>query len=169
MYAEKQIPLLIEAASFVQASTPAFTLLAVGAGPHQHLFTEAATTRPWLKVLGPKFGADKAVCFAVADVFVMPGLVGLAVLDSFTAGLPVITTRYLYHSPEIEYVSSGENGLVTALNAEAYAAALIELLQTPAELNRLKAGARASSTYYTVERMVENFAQGILAALKTKN
>jgi len=169
MYAEKQIPLLIEAASLVQASIPAFTLLAVGAGPHQHLFIEAAATRPWLKVLGPKFGAQKAVCFAVADVFVMPGLVGLAVLDSFTAGLPVITTRYPYHSPEIEYVSSGENGLITALTADAYAAALVELLQTPAELNRLKAGARASSTYYTVERMVENFAKGILAALKTKN
>jgi glycosyltransferase involved in cell wall biosynthesis len=165
MYAEKQIPLLLEAADLVQAQLPNFALLAVGAGPHQELFVQAAQTRPWLKVLGPKFGVDKALCFAVADVFVMPGLVGLAVLDSFTAGLPVITTNYPFHSPEIEYVVPNDNGLVTDMTAQAYATGLTTVLQNPTELARLKAGARHAANYYSVERMVTNFGQGILASL----
>ncbi len=165
MYAEKQIPLLLEAVQQVRAAVPGLNLLAVGAGPEQHLFAQAAQSMPWIKVLGPRFGPDKALCFALADVFVMPGLVGLAVLDSFTAGLPVATTQYPFHSPEIEYVQPGHNGLMTAFSAPAYAAGLIELLQQPDQLNHLKAGARASAGYYTIERMVNNFGQGILAAL----
>lgn len=168
MYAEKQIPLLLKAADEICAAVPGFTLLAVGAGADQHLFAEASQTRPWLKVLGPKFGAEKAVCFAVSDVFMMPGLVGLAVLDSFTAGLPVATTQYPFHSPEIEYVQPGQNGLMTAFSAEAYAAGVATLLQAPAELARLKAGARASAGYYTMERMVENFGQGVLSQVKSE-
>ena len=166
MYAEKQIPLLLQAATQVQAAVPGLNLLAVGAGPEQHLFAEAAAAHPWIKVLGPRFGADKALCFALADVFVMPGLVGLAVLDSFTAGLPVATTAYPFHSPEIEYVQPGQNGLVTAFNATAYAEGLIHLLHHPEQLGHLKAGARASAGYYTIERMVQNFGQGIIAALR---
>jgi glycosyltransferase involved in cell wall biosynthesis len=166
MYAEKQIPLLLQAADKVRALVPGFSLLAVGAGPDAYLFEDAAKTRPWLHVLGPKFGHEKALCFTVADVFVMPGLVGLAVLDSFAAGLPVATTTYPFHSPEIEYVVPGENGLVTDVNPEAYAEGLASLLQDPARLATLKAGARTAASYYTLERMVGNFGNGILKAIE---
>jgi len=165
MYPEKKIPLLLQAADAVRAQLPDFQLIAVGAGSHAHLFAQAATTRPWLHMLGPQFGVDKALCFALADIFVMPGLVGLAVLDSFAAGLPVATTHYRFHSPEIEYVQQGTNGIITAFSAKAYADALTSLLQNPTELAALKAGARASAQIYTLKAMVQNFGVGILAAL----
>jgi L-malate glycosyltransferase len=37
----------------------------------------------------------------------MPGLVGLAVLDAFADGIPRVTTVIEYHSPEIEYLVPG--------------------------------------------------------------
>jgi glycosyltransferase involved in cell wall biosynthesis len=91
----------------------------------------------------------------------MPGRVGLGILDSLAAGLPLVTTRISIHTPEVEYLEDGYNGLMTEPNPEAYAHAVIRLLSTPNELRRLKAGAQTSSEKYSIEAMVDNFHRGI--------
>ncbi len=42
-----------------------------------------------------------------------PGAVGLAILDAFAAGLPMVTTHCRGHGPEIAYLRQNENGLMT--------------------------------------------------------
>ena len=39
-----------------------------------------------------------------ANLMLIPGLVGLAVVDSFAAQCPVVTTDFRGHSPEFEYI-----------------------------------------------------------------
>ena len=97
----------------------------------------------------------------------MPGLVGLAIIDSFVAGLPIVTTDLDYHSPEIEYLHSGSNGVMVreAEDPGAYAEAVCTLLQNPATLQQLRDGCVESAQHYSMTQMVERFANGVKEAL----
>ena len=63
----------------------------------------------WVHWVGPKFGREKTDLMAISDVFLLPGRVGLAILDAFA----VLTTRLDIHCPEIEYLEEDRNVLVT--------------------------------------------------------
>lgn len=53
--------------------------------------------------------------FKAADLFAIPGHVGLALNQAFYWGLPVITEAGI-HPPEIQYLSSGSNGFIVGEN-----------------------------------------------------
>ena len=165
MYAEKNIPMLIAAADMIHARVPNFYLLAIGSGTHAYQFDEASKTRPWLRSLGPRFGKEKATCFAISRLFLMPGLVGLAVLDCFVTQTPMATTVYEFHSPEIDYLMDGENGIVTDFDTNAYVEGVIKVLESPETLARLRKGCAESAPMYSMEAMVANFGDGIIQAI----
>ena len=58
-----------------------------------------------------------------------PGLVGLSIIDSFAAGIPIITTTSKIHSPEISYLQHNYNGLILENDFELYSKQVIMLLQ----------------------------------------
>jgi glycosyltransferase involved in cell wall biosynthesis len=124
-----------------------------------------ATRDRFIHFLGPRIGREKALLFKMADVFLLPGAVGLAILDSFAAGLPLLTTELPDHGPEISYLSPGSNGLITPHDPQSYADATIDLLRSPQKLARLRNGAIASSSLHSIENMVANFRSGILDCL----
>ena len=102
----------------------------------------------------------------MADVLLNPGLVGLGILDSFAAGLPIITTADAKHSPEIAYLVDGENGLRVTGDSRVFAAAVSRTLRDPGLLHKMKQGAQACADRYTIENMVENLKRGILRCLE---
>jgi glycosyltransferase involved in cell wall biosynthesis len=75
-----------------------------------------------------------------------------------------------YHSPEIEYLVPGRDGVVLANpdDADAYAEAVAGLLRDEGRRRRLVAGGRAASRRYTVEAMAERFAAGVEHALAAR-
>jgi len=75
------------------------------------------------------------------------------------------TTAYPHHSPEIAYLQTGRNGLMTGYEVDAFADGVVRLFQQAQELDALREGCRASAGEYTVERMADNFCEGILACL----
>jgi glycosyltransferase involved in cell wall biosynthesis len=105
--------------------------------------------------------------WAVSKVLLMPGLVGLVIVDSFALGVPIITTEYPYHSPEIDYLKNGVNGLMIECGESpaVYADAVARLLTSPDLLSALRRGALASAADHTIEAMASNFANGIKNAL----
>ena len=105
---------------------------------------------------------------SLGKTFLMPGLVGLAVLDSFAYGMPMVTTDYPYHSPEIDYLEDGLNGVIVkdAENPRAYADAVIRVLKDEPYRKGLKDGARKALKTYTIESMAERFAEGVIRALE---
>src|SRR6266571_2246355 len=137
----KSLPFLIEASRRVKARVPAFQLIVIGGGAEEGAVKRLVKDLDWVHCVGPQFGREKAEILAVSDVFLLPGAVGLAVLDAFAAGLPILTTRIPIHGPEIEYLEEGVNGLMTDPQPEAYAEAVSSVLSADEHLNRLRAAA----------------------------
>ncbi len=161
LYPDKKLDLLVTAGDQIHKVIPGFRLVVIGDGPSAKDIQSAAASRPWLKCVGVQKGRAKAVYFRVADLVLNPGLVGLHVLDSFCAGVPMITTAAARHSPEIAYLRNGVNGLVVNGGADAYANAVIELLRDKDRLAALKQAALLDARSFTLDNMVNRFADGI--------
>lgn len=162
---EKGIGFLLEAAEKIKAQVPNFHLVIIGGGPERERVEAAARSSSWIHWVGSQFGREKAVLFRLADVFLLPGYVGLAILDAFAAGLPLLTTNLPFHRPEIEYLEPGKNGLITEHEVDAYSSGVSWLLNDLEALSEFKRAASDSGRIYTMEAMVDNFRSGIHAWL----
>jgi glycosyltransferase involved in cell wall biosynthesis len=165
LHAEKRIDFLQEAADALHARLPAFRLIAIGDGPRRESFAGWAAAREWVHYVGRVSDEEKVLCLAAGDVLLNPGLVGLAILDSFCAEVPLITTDCGIVSPEIAYLHDGINGAITENSVTSFVAAAASLLTQPDRLDGLRAGCRASASQYSVANMARNFSDGIVQAL----
>jgi glycosyltransferase involved in cell wall biosynthesis len=167
LYPNKRLDFLLEAAEVIAAAVPDFELVVVGSGPDQEMVRRAAAWHPWLHHVGARFGREKAVLARKTQLLLMPGAVGLGILDSFSFQLPMVTTAEALHGPEIEYLRDGVNGLMADPGGtpQAYARTVITLLRDPARIGRLKSGCAISARTYTLDAMVERFAEGVRGAL----
>ncbi len=166
MHATKKLDFLIEAAILVHAKVPDFHLIIIGAGKDDYPVRHAVATHGWIHSIGPLFGLDKAGYFAIANIFLCPGLVGLAVLDSFAAGLPLFTTNLPIHSPEVDYLTDTVTGAITEFDQAKYAESVSACLNDPALLLKMSNAAKEASGMFSVESMAEKFSQGIFTCLK---
>ena len=166
LYADKRIPWLLSAAEAIQARVPGFQLAIAGEGPDKALVNAAAASLPHVHALGGVRGERKAQLLAAADLMLNPGLVGLGILDAFVAGLPMLTTDCGLHSPEIAYLQSGDNGLMTTNDLAAFVEAVVQLLQSPAMAQHLQAGALQAGELYSIEHMSDRFCAGIQDCLR---
>ncbi len=163
--ANKHLDFLFAAAKLIHKRIANFSLVIIGNGPFREHVELVAARERFIRYVGPRVGREKALLLKMAEVFLLPGAVGLAILDSFAAGLPILTTDLRTHGPEISYLRQGNNGLMTAHNPQDYADATVRLLEDPQLLTRLHAGATESGFQYTIENMVQNFRRGIHACI----
>ena len=169
LYPIKRIGFLIVAAKRIRERIPDFELIVIGDGPDRRIVSEAASGNRWIHDVGSKNDRDKVPYWMISKVLLMPGGVGLVILDSFALGVPMVTTDTRLHGPEIDYLKNNENGLLVSCgdSTETYALAVVELLSDSERLGRLRCGTLASAQQHTVEDMVDNFAGGIMDALKS--
>ena len=167
LHRQKRIPYMLEAAEHVRRMMPDFELIVVGSGPLTHLVEDAARRHPWIHYLGRLTGIEKVATVALARLMFMPGNVGLAVLDSFALRTPLVSLADAQHGPEMSYLQSGVNGVLVppGSNAETFASHVVDLLRDDARLSHLEAGAGAAAEKYTIEHMVNRFADGVQRAL----
>jgi glycosyltransferase involved in cell wall biosynthesis len=163
----KGLPLLLEAAKLIKLGVPEFHLLLVGQGaPPNGTGLGVPEATEWIHFVGPQFDREKARLLKLAEVFLLPGAVGLAILDAFAAKLPLITTDIPYHGPEVEYLEHGRNGLILPPNAEQYAGGVVGLLSDSERLTSMRAAADETGRKYSIDRMVANFCDGICKCLQ---
>lgn len=169
IYPDKRMSFLVEAADLMRARIPDFEMIVVGGGSDLPVIEKLAKSRPWIHVTGPRFGEDKVALMMLGQVFLMPGLMGLAILDAGVVGLPIATTAYPWHSPEIAYLAPGENGVMVENweSAADYAAAVVGILADPARQQAMSEAARRMADHYSIEAMAANFASGVLKALSS--
>ena len=165
LYKEKRLAFLLQAGAQLAARLPGFVLVVVGTGPQRDMVQQAASRHAWLRYGGVRLGKEKAICLRAATVMLNPGLVGLGILDSFVAGLPLVTTDCGLHSPEIEYLRNGQNGVVTPNTLEAFVDAAHHIIKDSEWRRTLGAAAKMDAAQYTIENMAQNFRRGVLAAL----
>ena len=97
--ADCALKFLLEACALVRAEVPDFEMIFVGSGADAGLVSQAARRHDWIHYVGPKFGRELVPYFMASKLLLMPGLVGLVVLDSFACEVPLVTTNVAYHSP----------------------------------------------------------------------
>lgn len=162
----KALPLLLEAAKRVKQKCPQFHLVLIGNGPDRAWLEQAIAHEPWIHYLGSQYGEQSALYYKMADVFLLAGTAGLAVVDSFAAGLPLLVTELPTHPPEISYVVDGVNGRIVPHDAVAFAESIQDVLSSPSLMTKLRDGALESGSQYTMEAMVRNFSTGIKKCLE---
>jgi glycosyltransferase involved in cell wall biosynthesis len=162
----KRVPFLLEILDAVADRIDNFHFLVLGAGDDDAVLRNGAESRPWLHVLGPRFGADKAALGRLAAVTIHPGLVGLHVIDSFATQTPMVIADLPYHSHEVGYLTD-DNSLTLPpdVDAERYAGEVVDLLGDEKRLSELRVGCRRAAEFYTLDAMVDNFADGVESAL----
>jgi L-malate glycosyltransferase len=166
LYADKRLDLLVEAADLVHRGNPEFRLIVIGSGSEAAYVEEAFKTRPWASAVGPKTGVEKAAYFKLASMVLNTGAVGLIVSDAFCMGLPLLTVRAAVHGPESAFIEDGVNGFFTDATPQAFADAILRLMGDKDLYQRVQAGAKKAGHTYTLENMVQNFADGIEACLQ---
>ena len=165
IYPNKQIEFLLEACFKIKSLLPDFQMIIVGDGPDQHLVERVAKTTNWLHYVGNMHGGDRVPYFLISKALLMPGMVGLAIIDSFVGETPLFTTDIPIHSPEIAYLVNGVNGAVTPHSTEAFAKAVVDYLNSESMQITLRRGCQESAKKYSLENMVDNFTTGIRAWL----
>jgi L-malate glycosyltransferase len=164
MYMEKRLDFILEACQIIKKSVPDFHMVFVGSGINSNYLTEAEKRLDYIHYVGPKFGKERVKYFKVSSVQLMPGVVGLGILDSFALQSPIITTELPFHGPEIEYLENGVNGIITPNDINVYTQTVIDILLNKKYLSLIE-GCVRSADVYTIENMVTNFKNGILKCL----
>lgn len=159
---------MLQAAKRARDRLPSFVLVVAGAGRQQSLAEKAAAEHSFIHYVGPILEARKTAFFALSRIYVLPGAVGLGVVDAFLHGIPPVATNFPYHGPEFVYLRDGENGLVADNSAEALSDAIVRLATDKDLYGRLVEGVEVASRTYTVEEMAHRFAAGVLAALRAE-
>lgn len=167
MYPEKRLGFLLETCRFIKQNIPDFEMLFIGSGIDVDLVKSAAETDHWIHYLPPKFRKELIPYFAISTIFLMPGAVGLAVLDCFAMTTPLVTTDNSNHGPEIDYLVNGVNGIMVKDNGnpKIYADEIINILNNDEMRENLKRGCEESCKKYTIEEMVNRFVDGVKAAI----
>lgn len=168
LYAGKQLDFLIAACMAIRQRISNFHIIFIGDGPEQGKIEQAAQEHGWIHYVGPKFGQDRAMYFRASQALLMPGLVGLAIVDSFVAGTPLFTTDIRSHSPEFSYLEHGMNGVLTPFSISHYANAVAEFFESEELQKCLREGCQRAARVYTFEHFVEHFASGIVRCLSAR-
>lgn len=164
LYPLKRLEFLISAAKLVRDRVKNFHLVVVGDGPARDVILNAMQKFDWISYVGAVHSGKKAVALRTASILLNPGVVGLGVLDSFIARVPMVTTDCGIHSPEIAYLNSG-NGIVSENNIDSFVTDCERLLQDADLYERLKLGCRESADKYTLNNMINKFSGGIIEVL----
>lgn len=171
LHKDKNIGFLLESAALIKQANPNFILLIGGEGEDKQMVERFVSQCDYVIYIGRLDGEKKGLAFKCADVVLNPCMVGLAILDAFSASLPLVATNQSAHSPEIDYLRSGYNGMISDFNFESYAETVISILASKPLLKTLSENARLCSDDYSIENMVSNFAGGLenfIAYLKTR-
>jgi glycosyltransferase involved in cell wall biosynthesis len=144
---------------------PGAALHIVGDGPLRPQCEQAANRHEWVHYHGPQGGQVLRELALVSDIAIIPGRVGLAVLEMASAGLPMATFSVSHHGAEIAYLKDGVNGLFLSADMDAAAKELEALLTDRPALERMRHEALTLASKHTIRRMAINFADGVLASL----
>lgn len=167
MYPDKNLDFLLSACYRIRHRIPDFNILFIGNGPLQYKIISAANEHNWIHYIGPKFDASRVPYLMMSKAMLIPGGVGLAILDCFTARIPLFTIDINIHGPEIAYLDNEVNGIVSKPTVEEYANSVINYFLSPDLQCTLIKGCNESAKNYSIETMVNNFSNGIELCLKT--
>lgn len=163
LYPEKKVDFLLRAFAILKQAYPSVALLILGGGEERSKLERLAEelhledVRFLGEIVKPE---DTAAYFSSAELMVIPGLVGLAIVHGFAYGLPLVTTQHDFHSPEIEYLSTA-NGVVSEHDIVHYSEAILHLIESPADLGCLRQQAYEQGSHLLIRDSADRFLKGV--------
>lgn len=161
---EKNVAFLLDAFERVTAVHPTARLTLVGRGTEEETLRRRTVARGIagrVRFVGGVPPSSVAPYYQAADVFVFSSTTetqGLAVLEAMASGLPVVAVRA---AGVEEAVLDGVSGLLVPEEREAFAGAVLELLQDPDLAGKLAGGAREGTLPFAAaalgERLVASY------------
>ncbi len=165
LLAGKRVEELIGAVRALRGDGAEIEAVIVGDGPERAALEAEAGGEGWCHFLGAVHDVDGvAAIYRASDALVIPGYVGLAVNRGFAHGMPVITIASDLHSPEIDYVEDGRNGLILP-PGDGFRDGLRRFAADRDLRARLSAGALATRNKLDLGRMVDAFDGAVAASL----
>ncbi len=166
LYYLKRIDFLLQCLTEIRGQVPGFHFFIIGDGEEAWKIKEFCKQNDsWCHYLGPLYGEDKIRFFKLSQFQLLPGGVGLNIVESFALLAPLFTTRHWTHGPEIAYLSNGINGIMTDDSIESFVEEVVNWVTNPTRLDALVQGCRSVRSFYSTENMAERFAAGIQSAL----
>ncbi len=163
LYAKKKVDFLLKAVEILQRKREDLALLILGDGGERANLKALCQTLNLRHVhfLGEiNEPQQTSLYFRLAELLVIPGLVGLAIVHGFAHGLPIVTTEHDFHSPEIEYLSK-DNGVMTSHTVQAYADGIQKILDEPAVLESMRRAATLQGDRLALRTSAARFAEAI--------
>jgi glycosyltransferase involved in cell wall biosynthesis len=157
----KCLPLLIEAADLMHSRLPDLQLVITGAGPLQSLVDEAAATRSFVHSLPRADLPVMARLGRASDFLVVPGRVGLVAVDALALGLPVVTTDFAYHAPELDYLTDAVK-IVAKQEAADLARQVVDLICDQPRLAAARIEAQRLGGTLSIQAMAAAFCDGLV-------
>jgi len=158
----KRIDLLLETFAML-VRKHSVELHIVGDGPEMTLVKEYQKKYPGIITHGAIF--DEMVVGKIiyaSDLMLMPGYIGLSLVNCFALGVPVISCKTSdegpFHSPEIEYLQEGFNGALGASDANSLYSIIDQLFNTPATLEKMSDNAtHTARNICNINQMLDGF------------
>jgi glycosyltransferase involved in cell wall biosynthesis len=149
----------------LRSLAPATTLHIVGDGPLRSRCEQAARRRDWLHCHGAQRGQRLRELALSSDMAIIPGRVGLAILEMASAGLPMATFAASLHGAEIAYLKDGVNGMFLDRDINLAARSVAALLTDRPALERMRSEAIRTARMHTIQDMAANFSAGVAMCL----
>jgi glycosyltransferase involved in cell wall biosynthesis len=155
---EKNVELVLDAFSDCSRRFPEARLLIVGGGPHLDAcrkHAQALEAHERIIFAGPMAHDELPPVYAAANLFVFASTTetqGLVMAEARAAGTPCVIAR---GGGASETIRDGEDGIIVEPNRDAFAAAVAELLGSPARLAAMREACARLAHNYTPEAMTD--------------
>ncbi|MFQ5584971.1 MAG: glycosyltransferase family 4 protein, partial [Calditrichia bacterium] len=163
----KRFDLLIRVFCELEKSYHHIGLIIVGEGDELDSLKALARGSEHIYFSGARF-EDVGLFYSMADVFVLPGLGGLAINEAMAYGLPVISAPA--DGTELDLILDGETGFLIGMNAEEELREKLEwCIRHPERVKEMGRRAREFvASHYSLENMIRNFKRAIRLAISAK-
>ena len=131
-------------------------VVVIGDGEERLKLEALAGSSPNVRFLGAIDPSDLRIAKAMklCRAVVIPGYLGLAINHAFAHGRPIVTRKHDFHSPEIEYLTEGEDSLLVPGDEQAFHEGLKRFLASPDEQQRLARNAAERRETLRIDYMV---------------
>ncbi|MCX7626644.1 MAG: glycosyltransferase family 4 protein [Candidatus Sumerlaeaceae bacterium] len=167
MMDQKRLDVLFEGFEQLHRRRPSTCLVLAGGGPGASYVAKFAeklgsdAVRYW----GPVDELTAQELLTCAELFCLPGQIGLAPLRALCFDLPVVAFRVSFHAPEVEYLNENNALLLPEdLSVREFAEKLAFALDYWKDEQR-RASLYPTIAHLTMENMVDNFIKGVNLAL----
>lgn len=155
--ADKRIAFLVDALDRIWQEDPEIKVLVGGKGEQADLLARAIE-RGQVIMLGFAGPEEKATTFRLSQSILCPGRVGLVAVETLALGIPLLTTDWPFHAPEIEYLTPGTDIFLAQDSPHEYARLVLEHVNHGFSFPR-----HVGNKYPTIDEMANNFARGVEA------